>query len=331
MHWTLDPRKWFKKKVKKPQGIVGIAFDEQGVALSHMKQVDGTSTIVSLDFSDLRGTEQESYVKNWVLSHNLKNADCHLVLRQGDYALELIERPPVDEEELHEAVRWRLKEIINLPIEDTAIDVFQLPEDAYRGRKKMLYVVAVLKSIIKEKIKFIKKVGLDLKVIDIEELVLRNISLYIPEVDQGTVTFLSIKENNGKIYMFNRDNLYLARSMEIGYSSFIPNENDELMRIINEDEGALEERFVLDVQRSIDFYESQLGKVIGNRLYLLPSEFENERIVGHLQNMLAQQVDTLNCKEILPLKENINIDNKYHDPCLLAIGAVFRRGDHAAG
>lgn len=261
--------------------------------------------------------------------HKLKNADCYVVLDQDEYELELIECPPVEEDELAEAVRWRLKDLISLPIEDAAIDIFHLPDDAYRGRMKMLYVVAVSKTLIEKKIKFIKDCGLDLKVIEIEELALRNLSLLMPEVEQGTVAFLSLKENNGQIHMFSHEDMYLTRSIEMGYSSFITQESNEL-QIQNEDHGVMIERFILDIQRSLDYYESQVGKGITNKIYVLPSDLEDFDITEHLQQALAQNIINYDCNVFLSFGKQVKMEECKNADFLPVVGALLRRGSYAA-
>ena len=308
---------------------MGIACHEQGVALCHAVPNGAELKIVKLEFAQLEEHQRLAFVKDWVTRHKLKYADTYLVLSQHEYELELIEAPPVEADEMLEAVRWRLKDLISLPIEDSVIDIFHLPEDAYRGRMKMLYVVASSRETILNKLKFAKDAGLDLKVIDIEELALRNLALYLPDVDQGTVAFLAMKENNGQIHMFSHEDMYLTRSIEMGYSSFIPQESEE-WQIERDDHGAMAERFVLDVQRSLDYYESQVGKGIANKLYLLPSAMDASDVKGHLQNMLSQTVDNLDCNSFIPFDDALKPNLSQQAVSLPAIGAVLRREPYAA-
>lgn len=300
--------------------MVGIAISDHGVAIGHGKLVAGEFTILKLEFAPVSGSDIQAYVKGWVAQNKLKNADCHYVLNQNEYELELIESPPVADDELLEAVRWRLKDLISNPIEETAIDIFPLPEDAYRGRMKMLYVVAVKKQTIEEKLAFIRHCGLDPKVIDIEELAIRNISLYLPDMEQGTIALLGMKENHGHILMFSHEDMYLTRSIEMGYSSFASGVNVESTEHL-----VMVERFVLDVQRSLDYYESQLGKGIASKVYLLPAEMEQLDIRTPLEESISPKVFQLDCCEFLPFAKALSPDMTQQAYCLPVIGAVLRR------
>ncbi|MGR6871722.1 hypothetical protein ACU6U9_05300 [Pseudomonas sp. HK3] len=321
MNLALDPRKWFIKKEKKPKGLVGLTVSEHGVAISHGDIQDGEFKVLKLEFAPIQGAGVLPFVQYWVNKNKLKNADCHYVLNKNEYELELVEPPPVAEDELSEAVRWRLKDLISIPIEETVIDIFPLPEDAYRGRMKMLYVVAVNRAVIEEKLKFIRRCGLDPKIIDIEEMVLRNISLYLPDMEKGTIAILGLKQNSGEILMFSHEDMYLSRSIEMGYSSLM--EGDESTE--NEEQFQMMERFILDVQRSLDYYESQLGKGIASKVYILPMGVEGLELQKPMQELLSPMVVELECKKYIPMGPNISFTDVEEMHLLPVIGAVLRR------
>jgi len=47
-----------------------------------------------------------------------------------DYNLHLVEAPNVEPEELCPAVRWKIKDLLDMKVEDAAIDTFPVPDDA---------------------------------------------------------------------------------------------------------------------------------------------------------------------------------------------------------
>ncbi|MFY0699438.1 MAG: pilus assembly protein PilM [Bermanella sp.] len=298
-----------------------MSVTDHGVAISHGEFVNGEFKLLKLEFEAIQGVGVLPFVQYWVSKNKLKNADCYYVLDKSEYELELIETPPVEEDEMREAVQWRLKDLISIPIEDTVIDIFPLPEDAYRGRLKMLYVVAVNREIIESKLNFIRKCGLDPKVIDIEEMAFRNISLHLPDMEKGTIAILSLKENSGEILMFSHEAMYLSRSIEIGTSSLTGiDEGDD-----NLSHQMMMERFVIDVQRSLDYYESQLGKGIASKVYILPNGYEELDLQGPLQEFVTPKVLKLDCNEFIPLDPSIESNQLLQVHLLPVIGAVLRR------
>lgn len=320
---------------------------EQGVAISHGEVINGEFKLLKLEYEAIQGSGVEQFVQNWVSKNKLKNADCHYVLDKSEYELELIETPPVEDDELREAVRWRLKDLISQPIEDTVIDIFPLPDDAYRGRMKMLYVVAVDRSVIESKLKFIRSCGLDPKVIDIEEMALRNISLHLPDMEKGTIAILSLKENSGEILMFSHEAMYLSRSIEMGYASLVQHgesKDEQVLKVDQQEEYEITyqvethddnheehdrlvmlDRFILDVQRSLDYYESQLGKGIASKLYLLPTGVDGLRLQEPMQKLLSPKVVNLECKKFIAMSEDIQFQEIEEMYLLPVMGAVLRR------
>jgi hypothetical protein len=73
----------------------------------------------------------------------LQDTVCSLVLAPELYALSLIERPAVPDDELNEAVRWRIQESLEFPVDEARLDTFALPESALRDQS-MVFVAAML-------------------------------------------------------------------------------------------------------------------------------------------------------------------------------------------
>lgn len=317
---SLDPRSWFKKDVKKPPGFVGVYRNEHGVALSYGKLEEGELCVELCEYASMPPVNQKDFVKSWVMKHNLKNADCHYVLNHDEYELQLLETPHVEENEMLEAVRWRLKDLVSMPVEDAVIDAFPLPEDAYRGRIKMLYAVASSKETIADVLGFIDKCGLSPCVIDIPEMAIRNMALYLPEMDFGTVAMLHMQENQGEMLMYSHDAMYLTRQIEMGYASLAHEPG-----AFSLDNTVMLERLGLDLQRSLDYYESQLGKGIASKIYVLPIEDESIYLEEELHSHITTPIAVFDYKEFLPVKDDIQLSRRDQAHCLPVIGSVLRR------
>jgi MSHA biogenesis protein MshI len=317
---SLDPRNWFKKNEKKPPGFVGMSRNSSGIALSYGKLENGEFRIELCEYVKLATSEQMAYVKDWVSKNKLTNADCHYVLAESQYELQLLETPAVEDDELLEAVRWRLKDLITLPVEDAVIDLFQLPEDAYRGRIKMLYAVAATKKTIIDTFLFVKECGLSSSVIDIPEMTLRNVALYLPEMNFGTVALLNMQESHGDMLMFSHDAMYLSRQIEMGYASLAHEPG-----AFSLDNSVMLERLGLDLQRSLDYYESQLGKGIASKIYMLPIEDESILLEEQLHSHINTPIATFDYREFLPVAESIQLSHLEQCYCLPVIGSVLRR------
>jgi MSHA biogenesis protein MshI len=78
------------------------------------------------------------------LNHNrqLARAPVSAVLSAQDYQLVQVDAPEVEPSELRSAVRWKLREIINFPVSEAVVDVFDIPEQARYVDTRMIFAVA---------------------------------------------------------------------------------------------------------------------------------------------------------------------------------------------
>ncbi|MDD9895697.1 MAG: hypothetical protein OXU24_07920 [Gammaproteobacteria bacterium] len=185
---------FFKKKAKS-KGRVGLNVNSERLAFVHMEVRDDIPHLLSCERIPLESEKEAGKALNKLVKDlGLEGTQCSYVLNPKDYNLHLVEAPNVEPEELKQAVRWKIKDLLDMKVEDAAINVFQVPEDAYRGRE-MVYVVAALKTRIQNIVKLISESGLELAVIDIPELVMKNIaSRFIDDDGKGELgeTFIEL-------------------------------------------------------------------------------------------------------------------------------------------
>lgn len=136
-------------------------------------------------------------LQRFVRQRELRRVPCTGLLRHGDYSLILVDTPDVPPSEIRAAMRWQVKEMIDFHIDDAVIDVFEVPERDDRSTRR-LYAVVARRSKITQLIDLMALVGLNLGVIDIPELALRNLAARLPE-DQGGVAMISFERGHGLI------------------------------------------------------------------------------------------------------------------------------------
>lgn len=219
-----------------------------------------------------------------------RGARCTLVLAPELYSLALLERPEVPEEELRDAVRWRLQEALDYPVDQASLDVFPLPESADRGRP-MVFVVALRTEMLKRLIDGCLAADLTVRAVDVTELALRNLVYAChPEPDRG-VGLLRLTGSSGVITLSRGEELFLSRRMQR-----LPGAFDAALW------ESYQEPLLLQVQRSIDYYESAMGQPPCSGLILAaPEDWQapisdylaemlpvpNRAVVGELGNLLA--------------------------------------------
>ena len=303
---------WFKQFTG-PQHTVGIELLPEGLAVAVRNPSPESASIQVINMlSDEVGDIAEQ-LEDFVASHGLKGAPCNMVLPQGEYQLLLVEAPDVPEQELREAIRWRIKDLISTPLENTAIEVFKLPTDGVRGGKKMVYVVTADLNKIKQVIALANQAGLELKTIDIVELAIRNLSLLKNEGQPGErgIGIARITQGAGTVSFYREGNLYLSRQFQINY-----------------DAGLLDDlpadHLILELQRSLDYYERQMGQKPPVAVYLCGDNISEDKVTSDLSRALSAPLKYLAIDEMIQFAAES--DSRLAHLCVGALGGALRTG-----
>ncbi len=301
---------------RKALGVVGLEVMPEGLCLvtagSNRSAVESV-VVLSDDASTL---PRAQILAEFVSQNQLEGYSCNLVLDQSDYQLLLVDAPDVSSDELKEAIRWRVKDLINLPLDRAAIEVFLLPSDGVRGDKQMVYVVAADLHKIKQLVDMVNDSGLELLSIDIRELALRNLASLKEERDEGGrgVAIARVLEGQGSVSIYRQDNLYLSRQFKVNYKG-----------------GLLDElpvdNLVLEIQRSLDYFERQMGQAPPSCLYLCGENISEDKITEDITQGLPIPVKLLKLHDELELDEGI--DESLVHLSIGALGAVRREEEVA--
>lgn len=299
-------------RLKRRSAVVGIELQADGMAVVGLRSRDGQSAVEHMGFlpkeENLQPVQQ---LKDWLATCQLSGATCQIALGTEQYQILLVEPPDVPQEELRSAIRWRLKDLISIPLEQAAIDVFALPEDGTRAKKKMVYVVAAHEQNVKQAITLAQEAGLHLQAIDIGELAIRNLvtAFASDETANRGVAVARIRRGAGSLYIYRQGDMYLARSFALDYNGGLL---DDLP----------EENLALELQRSVDYYERQMGQAPPTVIYVCGENILPEKLGPILKASLAVQIQMLDPAKAVSLDETA--DGALAQRCLGAIGAAMR-------
>ena len=205
----------------------------------------------------------------------------HIVLAPELYSLSLMERPAVADEEVLDAVRWQMQENVDFPMEQASLDYFPLPQAASRGRD-MVFVAAVRTDVLKSIIDDVYDVGLEAASVDISELALRNVVFEMfPGMDQSIV-LLRATSNSAMINISRGEEIFLSRRMMGLPGHFSAKDWEEY-----------KDRFLLQVQRSMDYYESSMGQAACSAVLVATTHGWQQHLVEYLAEMLPIPIRTL--------------------------------------
>ena len=140
---------------------------------------------------------------------------CTTLLKPADYQILLVEAPAVTREELKPALRWRIKDMLEYPVEDATIDVLDVPVPPNTAqRAHYMYAVAARNETIRTTVERFQKAGLPLAVIDIPDMAQRNVAALYESEQRGVVAVTF--DAHGMLLTVNfAGELYLSRRLEI--------------------------------------------------------------------------------------------------------------------
>src|SRR5262245_55797245 len=78
---------------------------------------------------------------------NLDRYRCTTLLRTADYQMLQVEAPNVPAEEAKNAVRWRIKDMVDFPVDTAAVDALAIPSEG-AARNPQMFAVAARNDII---------------------------------------------------------------------------------------------------------------------------------------------------------------------------------------
>lgn len=302
----------FNRKKAKP-GLVGLSLVDKELALAHIGNEAGGPALLSCELLPVESTQDGArQLAERVRNLGLEHARCNFVLAPDDYSLLLVEAPNVEPAELASAAKWKIKDMIDRPLEQLVVAVFPVPGDAYRSQREMLYVVAADRKKIQQVVDIVTNAGLQLEAIDIPELAMRNLTLLYTD-DTSGVAMMDLRHDGSLLNLSKQGAIYLTRhlSTQVG---------DEILNTGEWDN--VKDRLVLEIQRSLDYYESQMGQGHINRVLVAPRKQDSDALKAELDQAMGVKVEIMNLQGVL--ESDVELTPALQRGCLMAIGGALR-------
>lgn len=311
--------KIFGGKPSSGVGKTGISLERGGVSLAHVTGPYDKPVLVHCEFFEGSVPDCQDRLVEEVKRRGLVRSRGVGVIAFGSYGLFQVAPPAVPDEELRDAVRWQVKDLIDYPLDEAVVDVFRVGADSRRDGAKNAYVVAARQSVVQQQARLMRHVRLAIEAIDIPELCLRNLAARLPEDARG-VSLLYLGDDRGVVLVCRGGRLQLARDIPFGTSA-LSGEIAGLEQGGSDDSLERLNLLALDIQRSLDFYESSFRQTPVAALYLLPSASPLPGLLPELQARLGTPVKSFVLGEILT---GTSEDLQKAESCLLAVGAALR-------
>lgn len=286
---------------------MGLEVRPDGLGIAIAK---GASDLVYA-FEACNAAERAAKLKSIVDEQDLSKMACRVVLPFDQYKTYPIDKPKVEESEVSDAARWSVKDMLDFNLEDAITDVYEFPMDALRGRSAQVNVVVCRRTIIQGLVDLVNESGMILESIDIADLCLRNVALTQMSDADRPVAMLYLRRGAGNMIFVKGGNLYLARNFD--FSTEALNEPSQQEKVI--------QQLALEVQRSFDYFESQLGQRPPGELILFGPD-PNIPLANMLGGSITAKVTSLDLNP-LSMEDGLEAVNT-----LVSVGAALGGESH---
>ena len=227
------------KKALRGNSRAGIALDGSCAGLARVRRLaDGRLSLAAraleTDQGDVAWPDRAA---SQAAGMGLRGTPVSAVLTADAYQLQLVEMPNVPEEERLQAVRWRLKDLIDYPIEEAVVELLEMPRHSNPGNTPIAYAVVTRSAEVLRQIELMNRADLQMDVIDIPELCIRNIAVLLPQ-DADGIAFLHLTEDCGYLTITRKGVLHMTRRLETGRRALAEASADQF---------ALQERMALSL------------------------------------------------------------------------------------
>ncbi|MCP4187533.1 MAG: hypothetical protein GY763_08020 [Gammaproteobacteria bacterium] len=284
---------------------IGVDFLPAGVAVVQVQNTKrAQGKILRSDYLPGQGqAAQIEALQQWVDNHKLQKSQCVCLIAGSDCDINQIEKPEVESSELLQAMTWRIKDLVSYDVDSAVVDIYPMPVSSKNNRQQ-LSVVSAHETVIAGYVDNIQAAGLKLIAIDIHALVSKNLST-VRQGDGKTQAVLSLSDSTGVLNIFRDTDLYVSRDFKIGL---------EQLQQASGDDQSVYDSLLLEIQRSMDYYESYYGLGSVASMEIFPHVPATEKMALYLQNLTSFDIDFVSTED--EANNSITLDSHcFHAYC----------------
>ena len=311
---------WGKSKYT---GKAGLALTADGIAYAGLASGDQLPLLRSCGFTAAEKKVALTQLQTLATHEHLKDCQLGVCLDSSRFNLSLVDAPTVGRDELLQALTWKIKDIIDFPLNELILDYVDVPPTKSAG--EMVYAVTSHEAAIQKIVDQTSVREGALERIDIPALALQNILSRLPQAEEG-VALLNLMQHDSLLTLGREEKLYLSRGVDIRSVHL----RDMEIRVDRSRAMTLFDNLLLDVQRSLDYYDSFFVDPPIRHLLVPTADHAFDELIDYLDQNLSIDVDGFTLDELVVSEENLSIDPEYLGEVMLAVGTALWQTGHAA-
>jgi len=311
-------KRLFRKR-RRSEGLrVGIAVSDTEIAVALVRKLDGQRPkVLRIVVEEAPLGFADPVLKKIIGEFELRKVPVSAVINANDYQIAQVQAPDVPRADLRAAARYSMRDAFDFPIDTATLDVFDLPEQTSSGDRKMCFAIASRGDAIEKMTGVFEKHFRKFDVIDIPELCQRNLAALLPQDAKG-VAFLLIRDDFAQLVLTRRGMLYVTRRFEFRQRGELNGDEEEEANELPLDPQMLS----LELQRSLDFYESHFDETAIADLFIAPAGMRANLMAAELGASTGLRISMFNIHDLVDVSFSAEIPDGWL-PCM-AIGAALR-------
>lgn len=276
------------KFTQKPANLfAGVHLSANSLKVVVVKQQSATEQHVEQMFQEQFSSAAQLAAAFKVIATKIpSDCQCTLVIPPERYMVLQIDKPAVPDEEISLALPWTIKDLVTLPDDDMVLDYLDLPlQNQLQGIK--VNVVVSSKSWLADIVALFAQHKLRLVGIQPEEWLARNL---LPVKNQAVMLVSHQPGQDLAIQILQQGHLCFSRRLR-GFNRLDQYNQDELQQ-------GVFDNLLLELQRSIDYFEGQLKQAPVKEIALLLASSNQNGIVQLFAQNGFSQVFAISARDI---------------------------------
>ncbi len=289
------------------QARVGVFLGADYVALAATSS-DGDQ-LLTCDYRDLGRRGQAETLRELVEAHSLGGSPANIVLDGDDYETQQVDIPGVSDAELSAALPFRLKDTLSMPMGEAAAAGHRQRSDRRRAEQSLVLASVARRSRVEELVQHVETAKLRPSAVVSRETAMHELATQSPGAESG-VALVLLGSGPGAMTVSRGDDLYLARAHGVS------------LEMLQSEEGVT--KLASEIQRTVDYHDSQLATQPVSRVLLLPAPVETRQMLDSLAENVRVPIAALDATQLLELPEGATApDTETQTRCMLALAGAM--------
>lgn len=290
-------------------GRLVVSWLGQTLAYVHSRLgADGLHEVLRFGVEQQGSDSTKDFIRR-LQALGFKGLEVCAMLRPEQYQFLQIDAPAVPPEELRSAVRYQIKDMLKVPVNDVALDLMRVGDGQQQKGTGQLFVVATANTVVQEVLALGEAMDWNLSVIDVQETAQRNLQSALAgqdgRADRTSAALVLAAGHPTLLTISAKEELFYTRRFELPEDFLLApwgrdgdtDLSSPLAGSAGDDDKT--QRFLIEVQRSLDFWSRSWSSMPLDEVRVYAGE-RSEDLSAWFGVQLGQTVLPMDVSDLFP-------------------------------